>query len=89
MIAETEYKKLISAHRMQSEEIQIMHQRLNKAYKIEETCRRQESVIEQLENLIHRMTKERKKGFLFYLFFVNLLIRLLWCSKLFLLGTNS
>jgi hypothetical protein len=50
---------------MQSQEIQILQVRLSKAFKLEETCRRQEIVIERLESLIHSIIQGRTRGTVF------------------------
>lgn len=44
-ISESEYKKLVNAHNLQSSQMHMLQIRLNDALKLEETCRRQEIVM--------------------------------------------
>ena len=44
----------------QNKDLEKMQKRLAQAYGIEETCRRQELVIEKLEELVKKLVAERK-----------------------------
>lgn len=51
---------MISAHSSQNNELQVMQQRLSKAYGLEDTVKRQELVIEKLENYIHKLIRDKR-----------------------------
>jgi hypothetical protein len=51
---------MVSFQDSQSKELEKMQKRLAQAYGIEETCRRQELVIEKLEDLVKKLVAERK-----------------------------
>ena len=70
---ETELNKMVKAQNTQNSELQTMQQRLSKAYGLEDTCKRQELVIEKLEGLVHRMIKERRGMLIIFLLFISLI----------------
>ena len=63
---EVELNKMISLQNSQNSELAKMQNRLTKAYGVEETCKRQEIVIEKLETLIKKLMLERKSGIFFF-----------------------
>ena len=54
-----ELNKLQSAQVEQNRELILMQDRLAKAYGLEDTVKRQELVIEKLEQMIQRMVEEK------------------------------
>lgn len=57
---EDELARLMGVQNSQNNQLQAMQDRLSKAYGLEDTVKRQELVIEKLENMIRRMNNERK-----------------------------
>jgi hypothetical protein len=53
------YRSLVDAHNKQNREIQLLQMRLQEALSLEETCKRQEIVIEKMESLIRKIVGER------------------------------
>ncbi len=52
---------MVVAHSNQNKELQSMQERLNKAYGLEDTVKRQDLVIEKLEGMIHKLVNEQKE----------------------------
>lgn len=61
---------MVSFQDSQSKELEKMQKRLAQAYGIEETCRRQELVIEKLEDLVKKLVAERKGCVLMFWSFI-------------------
>lgn len=53
-------KKMILAQSSLNNELDIMRQRLARAYGLEDTVRRQEIVIEKLEAYVKRLNRQRR-----------------------------
>lgn len=51
---------MVVAHSNQNKELQSMQERLNKAYGLEDTVKRQDVVIEKLENMIHKLVNQER-----------------------------
>ena len=51
---------MVSVQDTQNKDLEKMQRRLAQAYGIEETCRRQEIIIERLEDLVKKLVAERK-----------------------------
>ncbi|RMZ98244.1 coiled-coil domain-containing 33-like [Brachionus plicatilis] len=58
--AENEMKKMILAQSSLNNELDLMRQRLSRAYGLEDTVRRQEIVIEKLEAYVKRLNRQRR-----------------------------
>lgn len=53
-------EKVAHVHNAQNKDIEAMQLRLAQAYGLEDTVKRQELVIEKLENLIHKIVASGK-----------------------------
>lgn len=51
---------MVQAQTEQNAELQSMQQRLNQAYGLEDTVKRQNMIIERLEGLVHKLVSEQK-----------------------------
>lgn len=58
-------KKMILVQSSLNNELDLMKQRLSRAYGLEDTVKRQEIVIEKLEAYIKRLNRQRKSNFYF------------------------
>jgi hypothetical protein len=57
--ADEQLKKILTVQKIMNSEMQSMQERMDNVFALEETCRRQEVVIEKMEGQIRKLWNDR------------------------------
>ncbi len=60
-----ELEKMVTAQTDQNRQLHLMQHRLDEAYGLEDTVRKQDKIISKLEEFIHKLVNEEKSEFFY------------------------